>query len=222
LKLKEGLVKMSTVTQKLIESDEEINLDPEALSELSEWLELSSGVDQKSALDLFNEAMQAQGISKSAGAKKVRTKYRGIYESRRLRIKRTTALAVLATLISAPLFASTFPPSPSWQQLTTWLAGLLGVNTVQLVGLFETLFETSKLELSHDEERVVQTIVSVPQREESIRRQITARFPEFTNREIDNILERLTSHGFLIAGRDAEGARTYRVNLKWKKISPQS
>jgi hypothetical protein len=211
---------MNTYLNSLIGRDDDILLDPAAFAALANWLKLRSRLDAEITRELLSEAEQAHGAEEKTGAEAVATQHRAIYE-RRFRIKRTTLLAILATLVSTPMFLSTFPGSLSWQQLTAWLAGLLGINTVQLVGFFEALFETSRLELSHDEESVVQAIVSVPQSAESIRRQIHARFPEFTERELDNIFERLTSHGFLIAGHDAKGERTYRLNLKWKKIVPQ-
>jgi hypothetical protein len=198
----------------LLEAGDEIDLDQANVVKLANWLQLHSGLDSKTALALLKEAALAENQPLAR-----KSSYRGVHQRRRF--KKNALLAVLAILASTPFFTATFPGLSSWQQLITWLAGFLGINVVQLVGLFTTLFEISELELSHDEESVVQTIVSVPQRAEDIRRQIKARFPRFTDRELDNIFERLTSHGFLLGGRDAKGKLTYRLNLKWKKTTPE-
>ena len=142
---------------------------------------------------IVSEALQERGdLQKGVSEPSGGGVLRGLYQKREIRIKKTALLGILSTLAVTPIFLVSLPAALTW--------------SLQLAGFLESFISEKELELSLDEEKVHKRLFTnffLPK--SKISQKVRARFPDMTQNEIDNVLHRMESHGFvLVKNKDSE------------------
>jgi len=191
-------------------------VDNAAFEKMVELLETELDGLPQNLSQLLGEALQEYGALMKTTSRPSGSNLRGLYERQEVHIKNPSLLGILSTLLVTPVFFASLPASAGWSQMSNWLSALLGLNALQLIGFLQSFAGTRELELSLQEEKINEMLFDFFLPKSLIAERVRARHPELSPNDIDTVLHRMESHGFVMV-KEQDGEKWYKLNAKWKK-----
>lgn len=191
-------------------------IDNAAFEKIVELLKAELDGPPQNLHALLSEALQEHGKLKKTTSRRSGSNLRGLYERQEVHIKKASLLGILATLLVTPVFLASLPASAGWSQMINWLSALLGLNALQLIGFLQSFAGTKELELSLQEEKVHEKLFDFFLPKSLIVARIRAHHPELSQENIDAVLHRMESHGFVLV-KTKGSEKWYKLNAKWNR-----